>query len=97
MKRRFIARAAAAFCAALFVCSGTASAKNVQYTYDHGNYEGVFTVDMMEFLSKEALPWTGEGCGIGRASSRTGRKTPCGAGTFPYGIEYHLLQSGTGL
>ena len=64
MKRRFIIRAAAAFCAALFVCSGTASAKNVQYTYDHGDYEGVFTVDKMELLSKEALPWTGEGCGI---------------------------------
>ena len=64
MKRRFIIRAAAAFCAALFVCSGTASAKNVQYTYDYGDYEGVFTVDRMEFLSKEILPWTGDGCGI---------------------------------
>ena len=64
MKRRFIARAAAAFCAALFACSGTAAAKNVQYTYDYGDYEGVFTVDRMEFLSKEILPWTGDGCGI---------------------------------
>lgn len=64
MKRRFIIRAAAAFCAALFACSGTAAAKNVQYTYDYGDYEGVFTVDRMEFLSKEILPWTGDGCGI---------------------------------
>ena len=64
MKRRFIIRAAAAFCAALFVCSSTASAKKVQYTYDYGDYEGVFTVDRMEFLSKEILPWTGDGCGI---------------------------------
>ena len=64
MKRRFIIRAAAAFCAALFVCSSTASAKKVQYTYDYGDYEGVFTVDRMEFLSKEILPWAGDGCGI---------------------------------
>ena len=64
MKRRFIIRAAAAFCAALFACSGTAAAKNVQYTYDYGDYEGVFTVDRMEFLSKEILPWAGDGCGI---------------------------------
>ena len=64
MKRRFIIRAAAAFCAALFACSGTVAAKNVQYTYDYGDYEGVFTVDRMEFLSKEILPWTGDGCGI---------------------------------
>ena len=64
MKRRFIIRAAAAFCAALFACSGTAAAKNVQYPYDYGDYEGVFTVDRMEFLSKEILPWTGDGCGI---------------------------------
>ena len=48
----------------LLACGGTAAAKEVEYTIDYGDYIGIIKVDMMEVLSKETLPWTGEGCGI---------------------------------
>lgn len=48
----------------LLTCGGTAAAKEVEYTIDYGDYIGVIKVDTMEVLSKETLPWTGEGCGI---------------------------------
>ena len=48
----------------LLTFGGTAAAKEVEYTIDYGDYIGVIKVDTMEVLSKETLPWTGEGCGI---------------------------------
>lgn len=64
MWKRLIECTTATLLTLLLVCGGTAAAKEVEYTIDYGDYIGVIKVDTMEVLSKETLPWTGEGCGI---------------------------------
>ena len=64
MGKRLIKCTTATLLTLLLVYGSTAAAKEVEYTIDYGDYTGVIKVEMMDVLSKETLPWTGEGYGI---------------------------------
>lgn len=64
MGKRLIKCTTATLLTLLLVCGSTAAAKEVEYTIDYGDYTGAIKVEMMDVLSKETLPWTGEGYGI---------------------------------